>query len=234
MKLYYVNSPRGTESIDGLSWHEVVRDCHVATLVRSDQDDQWRSLAEHPDFSSANLAPGPDDRITTFERISIVEHYRLWEPPVSLGPAVAGLLSATPRRYLAGLGAVVVTNSSGLNSHRRRSKTTARKRKVAVVQTLGLYHEATSGDPAWIELFADNIFRREPPCVWTIPFWRDWILGQALAHELGHHIHATLVPEFRGKEDVAERWETRLAVDQFKTMHWVAAEYRAQQQRSVA
>jgi hypothetical protein len=43
-----------------------------------------------------------------------------------------------------------------------------------------------------------------------IPFLRSAIFGHVLFHEIGHHIDATVRPEFREKEDVADSWSKRL------------------------
>jgi hypothetical protein len=158
------------------------------------------------------------------QTLQVVEQYRDWEPPISLVPVVQSLLFTLPPRYLLGLKTVVLTNASGLNRTRRRSKTRSRQRKVKVVDVLGLYHPARRENPPWIELFIDNIFKSEPDTVYRIPYWRDWILMHTLYHELGHHIHAYQAPEFRDKEDIAEDWAETLAAKQYRRLHAIAQE----------
>ncbi|OGW31122.1 MAG: hypothetical protein A2088_05855 [Nitrospirae bacterium GWD2_44_7] len=36
------------------------------------------------------------------------------------------------------------------------------------------------------------------------------IFGDVLFHELGHHIHHTMSPKFKEREDVAEEWSKKL------------------------
>ena len=157
-------------------------------------------------------------------RINIVEQYRDWTPPIKLTPIIEGLLYSIPQMYLAGLGTVVVSNASGLNRKRRREKTRSRGRKLRTSEALGLYHYAYQGEPPWIELFVDNIFKTEPGIAWRVPFWRDWRIGHTLYHELGHHIHAVQAPEFREKEDVADDWAEELANRQYRRLHPLASE----------
>ena len=49
----------------------------------------------------------------------------------------------------------------------------------------------------------------------TVP---GFLLSPVLFHELGHHVH-TLRPEFRDKEDVAEKWQARLEADYFRKQY---------------
>ncbi len=157
-------------------------------------------------------------------RIDIVEQYRGWTPPIKLTPIIEGLLYSIPQKYLAGLGTVVVSNASGLNRKRRREKTRRKGRKSKTSDALGLYHYAYEGEPPWIEIFVDNIFKPEPRIAWWIPFWRDWRISHTLYHELGHHIHTFQAPEFRDKEDVAEGWAEELANRQYNRLHPIASE----------
>jgi hypothetical protein len=41
-------------------------------------------------------------------------------------------------------------------------------------------------------------------------------LGTVLFHEIGHHIHYTLRPEYREREDVADDWGVKLRRNWFK------------------
>lgn len=46
--------------------------------------------------------------------------------------------------------------------------------------------------------------------IFKIPLVRDILFSDILFHEIGHHIHATAQPEFREKEDVADKWKLKL------------------------
>jgi hypothetical protein len=81
-----------------------------------------------------------------------------------------------------------------------------------VRRVAGLYHQAWQGEKAWVEIFVDRILNSASKQGWMfkMPVVRDLFLSRVLFHEIGHHIHATVRPEFREKECVAEGWESRL------------------------
>lgn len=150
----------------------------------------------------------------------IVERYRDWSPPFDVAPIVRRLLSRIPEQYLLGLETVALTNVSGLNRKRRHETTRSRGRKVRISATSGLYHQAISGEPAWIELFVDSAVQRMPPFLLRIPLFQDSALATVLFHELGHHLHATQARAYREPEDVAESWKRRLSRIYFRRRYW--------------
>jgi hypothetical protein len=152
--------------------------------------------------------------------VKIVEAYRNWVPPVNAAKTVARLVAGVPGRHLAGLESIILTNSSGLRHSRRREKTWANTRKVRVVDCRGLYRQAWKGQPACIELFVDNIVKGRHPVVLRIPMLREMSFAETLYHEIGHHIHLTQAPEYRGREEVAENWERRLRRSYFWRTYW--------------
>lgn len=143
---------------------------------------------------------------------TVITNFSGYTPPFEVAPIVERMLASVPPKYLIGLKEVVLTNSTGLSRKLRRSVTKARKRKVRIVQTLGLYHQAWHGKPAWIQIFVDNTLKASDKRFWwRIPLLRETQLGGVLFHEIGHHIHYTAHPEYREKEDVADIWKARLA-----------------------
>ena len=150
--------------------------------------------------------------------LEITEAYRTYTPPEWFRPTVERILGGIPPKYLAGVRTLVLTDAGGMNHNRRRAKTLSRRKKVRIVETLGLYHRQWKGEPAWIELFADNIVPYCPSTWWQ--FTRDITVGRTLAHEVGHHIHATQAPEYREREDVAEKWEGRLLFPFLMRRYW--------------
>lgn len=96
------------------------------------------------------------------DAITITEAYRNYEPPVDIARAVRQMIDATPPKYLAGLRTIVLTDAGGLNHRRRRAKTLSRKRRVAIRDCRGLYHQKWNAEPAWIEIFVDNLFKIWP------------------------------------------------------------------------
>jgi hypothetical protein len=152
--------------------------------------------------------------------IEIKSAYLDYEPPFDVERAVRRMLDLTPPEHLAGLRTIVLRNAAGLNHERRRSKTLSRKRKVAIARCRGLYHQRWKGEPAWIEIFVDNVFRDCPrPLLW-FSILRESYLGDIVFHELGHHVHFTKVPEHREREDVAEKWKKRLGRIYFRKRFW--------------
>lgn len=152
--------------------------------------------------------------------VEIVENYRGWEPPLDVEAVVQRLLSRLPEHYLYGLRSVVLTYAGGMSRERRRKKTGSRRKKVAIVRCRGLYHPKWRNEPAWIELFVDNILPGgSGPWVRLVPA-QDFIIGDVLFHELGHHLHYTQAREHRETEAVAEDWEIRLLQKYVLRRYW--------------
>lgn len=157
---------------------------------------------EQLDVSLHANAPAGPQVIVTFSD---------YEPPFDVASTTQRILDSVPRQYLTGLGAVVLTNASGLPRKRRNSNVKARQRKVRLSAAIGLYHPAANGNRAWIEIFIDNTLRGWEKGWWLrVPFIRESKLSDVLFHEIGHHIHFAVRPEYREKEDVADVWKVRL------------------------
>jgi len=152
--------------------------------------------------------------------ITIQDAYRDFVPPVNAQRTVDGLLSGIPGKYVSGLKTVVLTNAGGLSHDRRKQKTLSRKRKVLIRESRGLYHQKYHNDPAWIEVFVDNVCQGWPSWLLRIPFFRDLAFADVVFHELGHHIQKTQVPEFKEREDVADKWSKRLNRHYFWRRYW--------------
>ena len=152
--------------------------------------------------------------------VTIEEVYKNYSPPVSAKRTVSRLLSGIPNKYLAGLRTVVLADAGGLGHNRRRRKTRSRKRKVAVRECGGLYHRKSQNKPAWIEIFVDNLLAEWPTWVLWIPICRDLAFSEVLFHELGHHIHRTQAPEYKEREDVADKWRIKLNGYYIKRRYW--------------
>ena len=142
--------------------------------------------------------------------IEVKESYRDYIPPIDVKKTVQTLLRYVPDKYLSGINCVVLTNSGKLSRHERREKTRSRHREVHINECNGLYHQQYEGNPAWIEIFVDNIFLSIPVLMLRIPLIRNLIMTDVLYHEIGHHIHKTMAPEHVEREDSAEKWRSRL------------------------
>jgi hypothetical protein len=114
----------------------------------------------------------------------------------------------------------LLRNSGSLNRQRRKSTTRSRGRRVALAECEGLYHPRGRGEPAWIEIFIDNVFDGPPRLLMWSAYFRESMLAQALFHEIGRHIQVTRALERRGTEDVVEKWRTRFWHDYSRTRFW--------------
>jgi hypothetical protein len=157
--------------------------------------------------SSGKLAT---QRAGSGRTVEIREFYGAYRPPFDVRATVEILLAEVPPDYLAGLKWVVLRDAAGLSRRDRRRKTISRKRRVPIRTCLGFYHRAWRGRPAGIEILVDNLLQGPPSWLLRFEAARCLFVGATLYHELGHHIHATLVPEHREREDVAEAWKLRL------------------------
>jgi len=151
--------------------------------------------------------------------VAVKEVYKDYIPPVNAAAVVRTLLRYVPPKYLAGLGHIVLANSSGLSHRRRREKTWSRKRKLRIAEARGVYRRRWKGEPAVIEILVDNTVRSCPGVLLRVPPVRDLVFADVLYHELGHHIH-TMRPEYRERENVAENWGARLARSFLRRRYW--------------
>jgi hypothetical protein len=153
--------------------------------------------------------PGSHSKAPISPRVIVSFHD--CEPPFDVASAVQRLLDSVPRKYLIGLSAVVLTNSRALSRKRRNSTIKARQRRTSLGTAAGLYHAAAKSNPAWIEIFVDNALHGWEKTFWVrVRFFRESKLADVLFHEIGHHIHRTIRPEYREREDVADVWKVRL------------------------
>lgn len=150
----------------------------------------------------------------------IVEAYREYSPPSNARRDVERLLRHIPPEYLTGLQSILLTNSSALSRDERRQKIWSRNRKVQLGSRRGWYSYSTRASGARITLLVDRIFRGETKFTLAFSSFRMMTLGSVLWHEVGHHIHATRRPEYRGKEDVADDWKTKLEKRYIRERYW--------------
>jgi hypothetical protein len=59
-----------------------------------------------------------------------------------------------------------------------------------------------------------------PRWLFRIPSVQFIVIGEVFYHELGHHIHRTVRPEFRESEDVAESWRKNLSGSFIRKRYW--------------
>jgi hypothetical protein len=158
---------------------------------------------------------------------SIITAFSDYEPPCNVIALSRRIIDSVPKEYLQGLTQVVLTNTENLARGRRRSVTKSRGRKVRIREARGLYHPASHQCGAWIEVFVDNVLNQRGQgwdgwkgrWLQRSNWFRETELSGVLFHEIGHHIHLTLRPEFREKEDVAEVWKVRLQRNYIRQRH---------------
>jgi hypothetical protein len=151
--------------------------------------------------------------------IRINEAFRDYKPPFDATKVVRKLLTVVPERYFRELDCIVLTNESALSRKERVGTIKSRKRKVQISRVRGLYHHAWHGKPAWIEIRLDKTLSLIPKMLTWVPLFRELSIGEVLYHELGHHIHSCVRPEYKEKEDVADDWGIKLS-GQFVWTHY--------------
>jgi hypothetical protein len=154
-------------------------------------------------------------------QIEIKEAYAGYTAPIQVRKAVERLLKWVPASYLAGLRTVVLRNSTSMSHNRRRGTTWSRGKKVRIQKCRGLYHQKWHGEPAWIEVFVDNVMDECPR--WLLRcsrFVADRAMGEVLFHEIGHHVHKTQDPSHKEREDIADKWMGRLLGGYLRRKYW--------------
>lgn len=152
--------------------------------------------------------------------IEILEYYKDFEPPIDATAVTRKLIDNIPQKYLLGLGQIIATNLSGMSRRELNKKIKSRGRKVSMTNVCGLYHHRTASSSAWIEIFVDQIADLELSFFQKIPFLREMAFAEVLYHEVGHHIHTVLQPEYRDREDVADEWQIKLKRLYAKKKYW--------------
>lgn len=153
--------------------------------------------------------------------IKIQEAYREYQPPFDFTRTVEKLLATVPQKYLSGLGCIVLVNQSSLPRRDRVGRIRSRRRKVDKFHILGRYHKQWAGSQPYIELRVDRIILSLDIAGFPkIKLLRELGIGYVLFHEIGHHIHATMRPEYLEKEDVADHWAGKLGSIYVRKTYW--------------
>jgi hypothetical protein len=151
--------------------------------------------------------------------VQVIEAFSDYAPLCDARFAIEDLLALTPAETLAGLRTVVLTNAAALKGRRKRGWSWHRGRKASHADALRMYHGEWRGDPAWIELFVDQILGDTPQWVLKLSLARNFVFGPTLYHELGHHIHRRHRLEQREPEDVADGWKRTLMRGHLRRRH---------------
>jgi hypothetical protein len=149
----------------------------------------------------------------------IIVAFQDYIPPFDAEKAIRRMLRIVPAKYLWGLHAVVLTNVGAL-SHNRREQKGLGGRRAPLKEGLGHYTRAWRGQPAEITLLLDNLEKRWGRSWLRFGFTRDVALTEVFYHELGHHIHRLHVPEYEGRENVADKWSKKLWGKFLRQQYW--------------
>jgi hypothetical protein len=113
-------------------------------------------------------------------------------------------------------------NLGGLSRRDRVGKVWSRKSRVDKSYILGRYHPRSRSSLPYIELRVDKIIAGLKGKFLWFPFLRELVFGHVLFHEVGHHIHYTIRPEYKEKEDVADKWAGKLTANFIRKKYWYA------------
>lgn len=152
--------------------------------------------------------------------VRVIEAYRHYTPPINAQAIVRSLLQTVPEKYLKGLDCVVLTNEVALSREDRKGKVWSRRRRFDKSRVLARYHHRSRNSLPYIEVRVDKIVAATEKWALPIPLIRDIVFGHVLFHELGHHIHSTIRPEYNEKEDVADTWAGKLNVNFVRKTYW--------------
>jgi hypothetical protein len=156
------------------------------------------------------------------KEIEIVEDYRDYTPPFDAERLVRELLRTVPQKYLQGLDCVLLTNQAALPREGRVGKVWSRGRKLDKSRIRGRYWPGSRNRLPYIELRVDKIATTMGKVPGYIPFLRQVGFGHVLFHEIGHHVHHTIRPEYAEKEDVADDWAGKLNANFIRKKYWYA------------
>lgn len=155
--------------------------------------------------------------------VKVREAYTKSRPSVDFRWAVGTIVDALQPKYLIGLEEIVLRDASGFTRQEMKQTTRSRGRKVLINECRGLYYARTPRQGAMIVLFIDNIIGKLPLWVFRVPLFRDILLARTLFHEIGHHIHSHMHPEYKDSEAVANHWRQTIRREYFRKRYWYLA-----------
>jgi hypothetical protein len=148
--------------------------------------------------------------------VPIREDYGDYCPPPWVMKTVNRLLSSLSDAHVAGLSAVVLTESTKIRNGKSR-RVAGRKHRLNAC--FGFYRPRYNGEPPAIFLIVDNILAQGPR-IPRLQLARDIAVGEVLFHEVGHHLQATIGSHASGSEASADAWKRRLSRIHFSKRYW--------------
>ncbi|MGD9852061.1 MAG: hypothetical protein AB7T38_12405 [Nitrospirales bacterium] len=141
----------------------------------------------------------------------VQEIYKDYTPKVNVRKTIQILLEYVQPEDLAYLESIVLTNTVALSRRKKRQRSSSR---APLSRVLGRYYQKWKRQPAYIELYVDNILEDVSWFDRRIPMLRNWMFAEVLYHEIGHHVqvisNSKLVKEEAFAEKHADHLKKRL------------------------
>jgi len=139
--------------------------------------------------------------------LPIIENYRDYSPPVWVRASVERLIGSLALEHVNGLESIVLTNAAAVG----RGKTNrVGGRKYHRSACRGFYNPGSRNQRPWIQIVVDTTVPDAPRFVMSMRIVQDFFIADALYHEVGHHLDATIGSASRGGEAAANDWCRRL------------------------
>ena len=112
-----------------------------------------------------------------------------------------------PPQDLAHLKEIILTNTGALSRERKRHRGSS---GAPISRILGRYSQRWKGQPAYIEIFVNNILEDVSWFDRRIPVLRNSMFAKVLYHEIGHHVQMISNSKLVKKEAFADEYALRL------------------------
>ncbi len=152
-----------------------------------------------------------------FKNQLVEDAYKDFTPSVNVKKTVQILLEYVPREDTAHLQSIILTNTAALSRGRRRQKSSS---GASIPFVAGLYHRTWKGNPAYIEIFVDNILSRAEKYELWFTFFRNLLFATVLYHEIGHHVQYMSKSKLVSREAYAEKYATHLKRHFVQRRYW--------------
>jgi hypothetical protein len=135
---------------------------------------------------------------------------------LKLVPVVKNLLKYVPKRWLEGIKNIYITDTKNFNRNDIRYYN---KKKYLNKVVLGTY-ENLKDNKGIIIIYVDNILKTCSYNPLIAPLTKYFKISEILYHEIGHHIHNTIKPEFKEKENTANYYKEKLHRSLIRKRYW--------------
>ncbi len=149
----------------------------------------------------------------------ITENYSQQTNLPSYTSTVKKLLKYVPQHWLDGLKEIILTDTTSLPRKSRRQKLGDKGHRAFAGKCNGYYSQGDANSPASVTLLMDNVMDL-PKLLRIIPLLKYFLIGYTLYHEIGHHIHKYIKPEYKKKELVAQDYNRKLLNKMMFTRYW--------------